>query len=93
MTVELLLMRLPPQLCPVEEKTTTENFLQGICSCHILCSLGQSVTHFCALNNNVTDPPPHITKPPDTDLLSVALLAEPVSNDNFVLKPLTIPPV
>ena len=38
-------------------------------------SVGDSVTHFSVLENNDTQAPPHITSPPETDLLSAATLA------------------
>ena len=39
----------------------------------------ESVTYFCVLENQHTHAPPHIIAPPDTDLLSVALLTESTS--------------
>ena len=38
-------------------------------------SVMESMTNFCVLENQLTHAPAHITNPPDTDLLSAALLA------------------
>ena len=38
-------------------------------------SVVESVTHFCVLENQHTHAPAHIIAPPETDLLSVALMA------------------
>ena len=38
-------------------------------------SVVESVTHFCVLENQTTQAPPHITNPPETGLLSAVTLA------------------
>ena len=38
-------------------------------------SVMESMANFCVLENQFTHAPAHITNPPDTDLLSAALLA------------------
>ena len=40
-----------------------------------------SLTHFCVLENQDTQAPPHITNPPETDLLSAALVAYQVVSE------------
>ena len=54
-----------------------------VCQCYVLGFCGrkrhESVTHFRVLENHHTNAPAHMTAPPETDLISLALLAESAS--------------
>ena len=61
----------------VKRQTCVRNrtsFMTSASATHT-ASVVETVTHFCVLDNQDTQAPPHITSPPEDDLLSAAILA------------------
>ena len=52
-----------------------QNFPNGVCKRHVLCLRRGECDAFLSPRNQDTQAPPNITNPPETDLLSAALLA------------------
>ena len=52
-----------------------QNYLHGVCKHHVLCLRRGECDAFLSPRNQDTQAPPNITNPPETDLLSAALLA------------------
>ena len=54
-------------------------------------SVEDNVTLFCVLEKNDTQAPAHITTPPETDILSVVLLAKSECTNTSKPTPLVVP--